>query len=112
MIEKLRGEVYTGNLGAAGLEDTVYALQKGQVLTLLVNEDFEASGRRCTSCGSLCLTDPCPFCGGSTELLVDVIETVVKRALIENCETRFITGENALRLAELGGIGALLRFAG
>ena len=112
MIEKLRGEVYTGNLGAAGLEDTLYALQKGQVLTLLVNEDFEASGRRCASCGSLCLADPCPFCGRSTELLVDVIETVVKRALIENCETRFITGENALRLAELGRIGALLRFAG
>lgn len=110
-IEKLRGEVHTGNLGAAGLEDSLHALQKRQVLTLLVNEDFEAPGHRCTGCGSLCMTDPCPFCGAGTESLDDVVEDVVKHAFMQNCEIRFITGMNTKRLAELGGIGGLLRFA-
>jgi peptide chain release factor subunit 1 len=111
-IEKLRGEVYTGNLGAAGLEDTVHSLQKGQVLMLLVNEDFSAVGQRCTSCRSLCLMDPCPFCGATMEPLEDVVEDVVSQAFLQNCEIRFVRGANKEKLAELGGIGALLRFAG
>jgi len=111
-IEKLRGEVHTGNLGAAGLEDTVHVLQQGQVLMLLVNEDFSAPGQRCTSCGSLCLIDPCPFCGARTEPLEDMVENVVSQAFMQNCEIRFVGGSNKERLAELGSIGALLRFAG
>ena len=111
-IEKLRGEVHTGNLGAAGLEDTLHTLQKGQVLMLLVNEDFSASGLRCRSCGSLSLVDPCPFCGAATEPLGDIVESIVSQAFIQNCDIRFITGANKARLGELGNIGALLRFAG
>lgn len=111
-IEKLRGEVHTGNLGAAGLEDTLHTLQKGQVLMLLVNEDFSPSGLRCRSCGSLSLVDPCPFCGAATEPLEDIVESIVSQAFIQNCDIRFITGANKARLGELGNIGALLRFAG
>jgi peptide chain release factor subunit 1 len=111
-IEKLRGEVHTGNLGAAGLEDTLHALQKGQVLMLLINDDFSAPGRSCTGCGSLCLIDPCPFCGAATEPLEDIIENIVGQAFIQNCEIRFIADANKARLAELDNIGALLRFAG
>jgi peptide chain release factor subunit 1 len=112
VIAKLRGEVHTGNLGAAGLEDTLHTLQKGQVLMLLVNEDFSASGLRCRSCGSLSLVDPCPFCGAATELVEDIVESIVSQAFIQNCDIRFITGANKARLGELGNIGALLRFAG
>ncbi|HJX37745.1 MAG TPA: Vms1/Ankzf1 family peptidyl-tRNA hydrolase [Anaerolineae bacterium] len=112
VIEKLRAEVHSGNLGAAGLEDTIHALQKGQVMTLLVNEDFESSGLRCTSCGQLSLTSPCAFCGGETEVLPSMVEELVKQAFLQNCEMMFIGGDNREKLAELGGIGALLRFAG
>jgi peptide chain release factor subunit 1 len=111
-VENLRAEVHTGNLGAAGLEDTVHALQKGQVLTLLVNRDFRAPGQRCTRCGLLSLTDPCPFCGHETEALEDLVETVVTETFLRNSAITFVTGANRDRLAELGGMGALLRFAG
>jgi len=110
-IEKLRGEVHTGNLGAAGLDDTLHVLQKGQVLMLLVNEDFSAPGRRCKGCGSLCLRDPCSFCGAATEPLEDIVENIVSQAFIQNCEIRFIAGASKT-MTELGNIGALLRFAG
>jgi len=111
-LDNLRAEVHTGNLGAAGLEDTLHTLQKGQVLRLFVNEEFEAPGQRCTSCGMLSLRSPCPFCGGETEALEDIVEGVVTEAFLHNCETVFISGAHGEKLAELGGIGALLRFAG
>jgi peptide chain release factor subunit 1 len=111
-VEKLRAEVHSGNLGAAGLQDTIHALQKGQVLTLLVGEDFEAPGHRCTSCGQLSVTSPCPFCGGPTEPVQDIVEEIVKLSFLQNSELIFARGESGEHLAELGGIGALLRYAG
>ncbi len=111
-IENLRGEVHTGNLGAAGLEDTLHALQKRQVLMLLVGDDFSVPGQRCTGCGSLCVVEPCPFCASTTELLEDIVEDAVSQAFLQNCEIRFVRGHNKEKLAELGSIGALLRFAG
>jgi peptide chain release factor subunit 1 len=111
LIASLRAEVHTGNLGAAGLEDTLHTLLKGQVLTLLVNDDFVAPGHRCTACGLLSITSPCPFCGGDTEPLEDMAEHLVAEAFLRNCEIVFVGGDNREQLAELGGIGALLRFA-
>jgi peptide chain release factor subunit 1 len=111
-VANLRAEVHTGNLGAAGLADTLHALQKGQVLRLLVNESFEAPGERCKGCGLLSVTSPCPFCGAETEHLEDIVEAVVTEAFLRNCEITVVGGENREHLGELGGIGALLRFAG
>jgi peptide chain release factor subunit 1 len=111
-IDSLRAEVHTGNLGAAGLEDTLQALQKGQILRLLVKEDFEAPGHRCRSCAQLSLHSPCPFCGGETETLRDIVESVVTQAFLSNCHTTFVGETNGEKLSELGDIGALLRFAG
>ena len=111
-LDNLRAEVHTGNRGAAGLEDTLHAVQKGQALRLLLKEDFEAPGLRCTSCHLLCLHSPCPFCGGETRTLEDIVESVVTEAFLRNCEVAFVAGDNGEKLAELGGIGALLRFAG
>jgi peptide chain release factor subunit 1 len=111
ILASLRAEVHAGNLGAAGLEDSLHALQKGQVLRLLVNDDFVASGERCKACGLLSMTSPCPFCGGETEHLEDIVEHVVTEAFLRNCEIVIVEGENREHLAELGGIGALLRFA-
>jgi peptide chain release factor subunit 1 len=112
VIEKLRAEVHSGNLGAAGLEDTFHALQKGQVMMLLINEDFERAGFRCVNCGQLSVTSPCPLCGGETEVVPNIVEEMVKQAFLQNCELMFVNGDDREKLAELGDMGALLRFAG
>ncbi len=112
LIQKLRGEALSGNLGVIGLEDTLHAWQAGQVLTLLINEDFHAPGRQCPRCGSLTVLEgPCPYCGQTLEPLWDVVEELIKRAFLGNTEIKFIAGENREALAEMGKIGALLRFA-
>jgi len=111
LIQQLRGEALSGNLGVIGLEDTLHAWQAGQVLTLLINEDFSAPGRRCSRCGSLTVREgSCPYCDQTLEPLQDVVEELIKRAFLGNTEIKFIAGENREALAEMGGIGALLRF--
>ncbi len=111
LIQKLKGEALSGNLGVIGLEDTLHAWQAGQVLTLLINEDFYAPGRRCPQCGSLTVREgSCPYCGQTLEPLRDVVEELIRRAFLGNTEMKFIAGENKEALAEMGEIGALLRF--
>jgi peptide chain release factor subunit 1 len=111
LIEKLKGEALSGNLGVIGLEDTLHAWQAGQVLTLLINEDFHAPGRRCSRCGSLTIREEsCPYCEHTLEPLGDVVEELINRAFLGNTEIKFIAGESKEALAEMGSIGALLRF--
>lgn len=112
LIERLKSGVWSGKLGAAGLDDTLYVLQRGQVLTLLVNEDFKAEGYRCLQCGSLSAVaaEGCPYCTGKMEAIEDIVEKIVETTFAQGCEIRFISGDNQERLAELGGIGALLRY--
>jgi len=111
LIQKLKGEALSGRLGVIGLEDTLHAWQAGQVFTLVVNEGLHAPGRRCPQCGSLTIQEgACPYCRAELEPLGDVVEEVIKRAFLGNTEIRFIAGENKEALAEMGGIGALLRF--
>lgn len=110
-IQKLKGEAFSGRLGVIGLEDTLHAWQAGQVLTLLANEGFHAPGRRCPRCDSLTVREgSCPYCEHTLEPLRDVVEELIKRALLGNTEIKFIAGENKEALAEMGSIGALLRF--
>jgi hypothetical protein len=44
------------------------------------------------------------------EPLRDVVEELIKRAFLGNTEIKSIAGENKEALAEMGNIGALLRF--
>lgn len=111
LIQQLKGEALSGKRGVIGLEDTLHAWQAGQVLTLLINKDFQAPGRRCPRCTSLTIREGfCPYCGQALEPLQDVVEELTKRAFLGNTEIKFIAGENREALAEMGSIGALLRF--
>lgn len=111
LIEKLKGEALSGRLGVIGLEDTLHAWQAGQAFTLLINEGFHAPGRRCPQCGSLTVREgSCPYCNQTLEPLRDVVEELIKRAFLGNTEIKSIAGENKEALAEMGKIGALLRF--
>jgi len=40
------------------------------------------------------------------------VESVVTEAFLSHCQTTFVGETNGEKLSELGGIGALLRFAG
>lgn len=113
ILETAISEAGAQNLGVLGLAGTLRALQRGQVQTLLVNEDFEAVGQRCLGCGHLTIRDDerCSYCEGELEPVAEIVAEIIDLAYNQDCEVKFMRGDNAALLAEYGHIGALLRYA-
>jgi peptide chain release factor subunit 1 len=99
-----------GSGGAAGLSDTLAALQEHRAGILLVAAGYEASGYRCRNCRYLMLTehDECPLCGGTVEPVEDLVETMTHRALEQGVDVEIVRGSETLE--EAGSVGALLRY--
>ncbi len=99
-----------GSGAAAGLFDTLAALQEHRAGTLVVAAGYEASGFRCKNCRYLMLAerDECPLCGGSIENVEDLVETITHRALEQGVDVEIVRGIS--RLEEAGSVGALLRY--
>lgn len=112
LMRKLENEIGSGDLGVAGLRETLRAIQKGQVMTLLVNDGYTEAGKRCIRCGNLTLrAEPhCPYCGGKLELVADIVSEILDRAFEQDCEVKVLEDGIGDRLKSLGHIGALLRF--
>lgn len=99
-----------GSGAAAGLSDTLVALQEHRAGTLLVGAGFEASGYRCQHCRYLMLTEreECPLCGGQIEHVDDLVETMTHRALEQAVDVEIVRGNE--KLEQAGSVGALLRY--
>ncbi len=115
LVERVEAEVGQRDMGVAGLADTLAALRQGQVLTLILAEDFVAPGRRCVDCGALAVSvdgSECADCGGRLTAVADIVSDMVEQALEQDSEVRVIAAPAAMpRLQTLGNVGALLRFA-
>jgi peptide chain release factor subunit 1 len=109
-VERLVGEAEGGTGRAVGgLAETVDALERGRVETLVVSSELRAGGVRCPSCGHVAVEgERCSACGSATERAPDLVEEAVEMALRQRCRVETV-GDGA-GLARLGGIGALLRF--
>ncbi|MFN8472410.1 MAG: Vms1/Ankzf1 family peptidyl-tRNA hydrolase [Anaerolineae bacterium] len=115
LVERVEAEVGQRDMGVAGLADTLAALRQGQVLTLILGEDFAAPGQRCLDCGALTADvdgTTCADCGGHLVGVGDIVSDLVEQALEQDAEVRVIAAPAAMpRLQALGHVGALLRFA-
>ncbi|HEV2132606.1 MAG TPA: VLRF1 family aeRF1-type release factor [Longimicrobiaceae bacterium] len=109
VVEVLLDRVGQGYLATAGFQSTLAALQEGKVDTLVVARDHERNGARCPQCGFVFARNPgsCPYDGTSTEEGVDVVEEMVRMAEEQDSEVEFVEPG---AVAEVGGVGALLRF--
>ena len=113
LLERLESESAAQKLGMAGLRATIRALERGQIMTLLVNDGFAEPGYRCVSCGHITLNedDQCPYCSGELEYIDDVVAHIIDQVYEQDCDVVFVAGDsNVARLAQLGDIGALLRY--
>ena len=113
LLERLESEFAAQKLGVAGLRATIRALERGQIMTLLVNDGFAEPGYRCVSCGHIILSEEeqCPYCSGELEYIDDVVAHIIDQVYEQDCDVVFVAGDsNVARLAKLGDIGALLRY--
>ena len=111
LVDQLITTRAKGGPAVTGLADTLFALQEGRVLTLVVEEGWAAPGFVCPSCDYLSINEAehCLFCGTANALRVpDVVERAVHKALLQDAGVEVISDNP--ELAQAGHIGALLRY--
>jgi peptide subunit release factor 1 (eRF1) len=110
-LDRVVEGVSAGGRGAAGLEDTLAALNERRVETLLVVEGYNASGVHCRQCGWVGpdSTGSCPADGGELEQRDDVIESAIELAIMQSAEV-LVTHHHRDELESRGGLAAVLRF--
>jgi peptide subunit release factor 1 (eRF1) len=86
-------------------------VQQGRVYRLIVARDFHVEGKECDSCHVLVAdaNEKCSFCSGKLEAAPDLINRASHRVLDMGGKVQLVSGEAAVKLAEMG-IGAVLRF--
>jgi peptide chain release factor subunit 1 len=102
-LDRLAQGVGTGGRGVAGLAEVLDALNQARVETLLISENFRASGRVDFQAGLLL-----PEEAEQGEPADDVVEPAIEKAIEQSATVMVVRHHDDL--APLGGIGAVLRF--
>ena len=107
-VQMLKSEILKDGLAVYGIKDTLAAVKNGQVDLLLIQKDVKLPGWICENCQVVekGYKDSCPYCSGNTSK-VDVLEEILEFAERTDAEIEFTDSEE---LADLGHIGAILRF--
>ncbi len=109
-VTRLRESLAGRGLGVTGIEETLSSLYEGSVHSLLVEEGFSREGAVCLNCEFMGLVaGSCPMCGETLTPVPDVVEEAIAKTIDENGEVVHVAA--GIGLSELGGIGALLRYA-
>jgi peptide chain release factor subunit 1 len=115
-LDLLRNEALSNDMGVTGLEKVIEALQMGNVLSLIVDDRLEAPGSSCLHCGAVQPPadegpERCLYCGGPVRRHANIVPEVYANAYRQKANLVFLTERDLQdQLAELGGIGAILRF--
>jgi peptide subunit release factor 1 (eRF1) len=109
LLQVLRERIRQDYLATAGFQSTLAALQEGKVDTLVIAQDQEREGGRCTKCGFVFgrEVEKCPYDGSPIETGVNVVEEVIRLAEQQGADIEFVS---AGAVGDFAGVGALLRF--
>lgn len=91
-----------------GLAETLEALGKGQVRTLLVDVDAQGTGYRSGKTGRLALSERELRADGEVRPVIDVVDEAIEEALRQRVEVQVVYDESAR--ASIDGLAGLLRF--
>ena len=113
IVERLFDELHTNCLGSAGVESTLWSLQRGNVDILVMAKDFAPEMVwKCKKCQSVGIyhgkSETCAFCGGNKLEEIDLREEMIRLAEKQGCHTEVVNHSD--RLMQFEGVGALLRF--
>lgn len=91
-----------------GLADTLKALARGQLRSLLVDADASAPGFTCTSSGRLALGERDCRAEGEAIPVLDVVDDAIEEALRQRLDVNVVYEPDARR--EIDGLAGLVRF--
>jgi len=109
-LDELFNQGGGGDGSVLGLSDVLDALQQGNVRKLYVMSNMTTPGMVCRNCGALTMVrdKPCPYCGGEMRMINYMLDLAIQKAIDQGARIDML--EEAPRLVEAGGIGALLRY--
>jgi len=95
-----------------GLKQTLDALNHGRVHEFVYAEGFSARGARCDACDAVFPARllNCEHCGQALQIVDDVVQPAIAKALGAGARIEQVRGAAAQRLLDAGGVGAFLRF--
>jgi peptide chain release factor subunit 1 len=95
-----------------GLERTVRALCERRIWRLVHADGINPRGGQCSNCGMLFAKTegPCDYCGAAIKPVDDLLERMVESVIEQDGKVEEVEGDAAVRLQQVGGIGAFLRF--
>jgi len=108
-VRELKESVGTG-WAVNGVEQTLKALWRGQVRTLLVDPTLSQSGYRCSDTGRLTLDRASCEAEGRVTELPDLVDEAIEETLRQGGRIDVVEDETAR--SQIKGLAALLRFRG
>ena len=110
LIREALGQAQRNGRGAMGLRRVLFALETGEIQTLLLGENFTAHGVECPNCGHLDshVTETCAVCGKQVRELEDVTDAILGQAVAKRVDILYVPPNAEFEKA--GNIAALLRF--
>lgn len=101
----------SGGRGAAGFDEVLGGLERGQIQTMVVDRNYRPPGWTCPDCdwAGLRQVERCPTCGGTPVPVADAVGELVRMAILKSSHVE--VAENIPALDEMGGVAAQLRFA-
>ncbi len=109
LLDRLMDLHLSAGLGVVGLQPVLDALRMGQIHTLVMKDDFTASGYLCPKDRYLSAgASSCPVCGKALQPVERLPEEMLQEALAQGAEILYASVEHAD--FDPHGIGALLRF--
>jgi hypothetical protein len=110
LLDRIKEGLGSKGHGAAGFQEVMDALERGQIQTMVVDRTYRPAGFACTACDWAGLESvfACPLCEGAAVPIADAAGELMRLAIVQN--TRVEVAENIPALDEMGGVAALLRF--
>lgn len=108
-LDELATRAEKNGRATLGWSGVVNAVNERKLEHLLLREDLESRGWKCSNCAMIGHNVPlgCPSCGESV-LTVDLVEQFIAAATSEQAQISFAPAGSVLD--EYGGVGAFLRF--
>jgi peptide subunit release factor 1 (eRF1) len=106
----LLGDSDQGYITVTGLKDTVQALEKGRVHTLVMVDGQNIEGCLCGDCGGVDIVgaEECPYCKKTVGREGDISEHLAVLAVQQDAEVSYVLKGAGLETRE--GVGAILRW--
>lgn len=115
LLESVRAEALAHDRGVKGLDASLSALQHGQLLSMIIDRNLHSTGIACLDCGTMSLNagpgNACSYCSGRLRELDDVAPALITSAFEQGADVAVVEDYDLREdLAQLGGVGALLRY--